>query len=379
MMPVLMQTSRNGGFRLLRVTAKIRESDTITSFHLSPVDASGWHRFEPGQFLVFRIPLQSGLTGQAGQMLRSYSVSCAPGRIGHYRITIKRETAAQAGVPDGLGSSFLHDRVQVGDVLMADGPRGEFVLDKDSTRPVVLLSGGVGLTPLVSMLHALASQSARRVVFVHACDNGSVHALGEEVRTIAASRNGIAAHIVYRFPSIVDKEAARHQDEGVITREILQKLLSIDDYDFYLCGPPPFMQAVYALVRSLGVAKERIAYEFFGPAAVLDVDVAAAPPDTVFALSQAATDGTSGGEFQIRFQKSARITTWTPDSHSLLEFAESHGLSPNFSCRAGVCGTCRTDLLQGRVNYFEEPLDAVEEGHVLLCCARPAGSIILDL
>jgi ferredoxin-NADP reductase len=369
---MVAQTAGSHGFRPLRVRAKVRESDTITSFHLSPVEEGGWRSFEPGQFLVFKIPGQPD--GEA--VLRNYSVSCAPGQAGHYRISVKREAGNPSGVPDGVASCYLHDRVQVGDVLMAEGPRGDFVLDSASNRPVVLLSGGVGLTPLVSMLHALAGQSERRVLFVHACDNGAVHALGDEVRALAASRSGITSHFVYRFPTAADSAAARHQDEGVMTRALLQKLLHLDDYDFYLCGPPPFMQAVYALVRSLGVAKERIAYEFFGPATVLEQDLAGQPKPTAPAVSAAATNDAG---IQIHFKKSGRSAPWDSGARSLLEFAENVGLAPDFSCRAGVCGTCSTGLLDGQVSYFEEPLDAPQAHQVLLCCARPSGSLVLDL
>ena len=386
-----MQASRSSGFRKLKVIAKVQESDTITSFHLSPLDASGWSNFEAGQFLVFKIPVTPGDDGPGQHILRNYSVSSAPDQIGCYRISVKREISSCAGVPDGLGSCYLHDHVQVGDVLMADGPRGEFVLDRISSRPVVLLSGGVGLTPLVSMLHALATQSDRRTVFVHACENGAVHALGDEVRSLAASRSGVTVHVVYRCPTVTESVVASHHGSGVITRETLQALLPIDDYEFYLCGPPAFMKAIYALVRSLGIARERIAFEFFGPATVLDADLAVTQPPTAQDRSAAptsspayalnpATAGSSGEDgFAITFRKSGISATWAPKAHSLLAFAESLGLAPEFSCRSGICGTCRVGLLQGSVSYFEDPLDETGDRQVLLCCARPAGPLVLDL
>ncbi|QCB45846.1 2Fe-2S iron-sulfur cluster-binding protein [Hydrogenophaga sp. PAMC20947] len=370
-----------GGFRPLKVIDKVRESSTITSFHLEPAEPGGWRAFEAGQFLVFKFPADN----ERGHVLRTYSVSCAPGHPGRYRISVKRETAPMPGLPDGLGSCYLHDRVQVGDVLMADGPRGDFYLDRLSARPVVLLSGGVGLTPMVAMLHALAEQSDRRTVFIHACDNGEVHALGDEVRTLAGLRSGIDAHVIYRFPTEADRAAARFQAEGVITRELLQRLLPLDDYEFYLCGPPPFMQAVFRLVRSLGVAKERIAYEFFGPATVLEPDAALAKqaPQPAAAQAPSAPAGvtTAGAEsaITVTFRKSGRSASWVDGAESLLSFAESHGLAPEFSCRAGVCGTCKTGLVDGEVNYFEEPLDDPGAGQVLICCARPKGNLVLDL
>ncbi|MEO7400417.1 MAG: 2Fe-2S iron-sulfur cluster-binding protein [Polaromonas sp.] len=367
-----------GGFRPLKVIDKVRESSTITSFHLAPAEPGGWRAFEPGQFLIFRFPADN----ERGHVLRTYSLSCAPGHPGRYRISVKREAAPQPGLPGGLGSCQLHDRVAVGDILMADGPRGDFHLDRMSARPVVLLSGGVGLTPMVSMLHALVEQSDRRAVFIHACDNGDVHALGDEVRALASSRSGIAAHFVYRFPTEADRVAARHQAEGVITRELLQGLLPLDDYEFYLCGPPPFMQAVFRLVRSLGVAKDRIAYEFFGPATVLEPDEAASAPKPVVAeTGRAAPAGATeaDGAITVTFRKSGRSASWVEGAESLLSFAESHGLAPEFSCRAGVCGTCKTGLVEGEISYFEEPLDDPGAGQVLICCARPKGNLVLDL
>ena len=312
-------TAGTGGFRPLKVIGKVRESSTITSFHLEPAEPGGWHAFEAGQFLVFKFPADN----ERGHVLRTYSVSCAPGHPGRYRISVKREPAPQPGLPDGLGSCHLHDKVAVGDVLM-----------------------------------------------------------GEEVRTLAAFRSGIEAHVVYRFPTESDRAAKHHQAEGVITRELLQRLLPLDDYEFYLCGPPPFMQAVFRLVRSLGVAKERIAYEFFGPATVLEPDTVLAQPAPAPAASHPlapTTASAADGAITVTFRKSGRSAPWVDGAESLLSFAESHGLAPEFSCRAGVCGTCTTGLVEGEVSYFEDPLDDPGAGQVLICCARPKGNLVLDL
>ena len=361
---------RRSGFRELRVVAKVRESAIITSFHLEPVQAEGWRPFEPGQFLIFRMPVQGG----DGFVLRNYSVSCSPRQQGSYRITVKREAAPRGDVPDGVSSSYLHDHVEVGDVLLAEGPRGDFVLDAESKRPVVLLSGGVGLTPLVAMLHALAA-TERKAFFIHACDHGDVHALRDEVTAIAASRPGIRAHFCYRFPTDEDKAAGYHHSEGVVTRELLQQLLPLDDYDFYLCGPSPFMQAVHSVLRGLGVPRQRIAYEFFGPATLLEAPTETAPAE----LPPTAPAIVSDGALTVEFRKSGRTAVWDATAESLLAFAEDQGLSPEFSCRAGICGTCKSHLVSGEVAYFEEPLDEPPPGDVLLCCSKPRGSIVLDL
>jgi ferredoxin-NADP reductase/ferredoxin len=391
---------RDGAFRDLRVTAKVVESRIITSFHLEPVEPEGWTPFAAGQFLVLRVPPK----GARRAMPRSYSVSSSPSDIGRYRITVKRETSPGPGIPDGAGSCWLHDEIGVGDVISAAGPRGEFVLDTRSRKPVALLSGGVGLTPMIAMLHALSDPAETRPVhFIHACDSGDVHALREEVLGLARRRPGIAVHFCYRFPTERDLRERPHHSEGVVTRELLDRLLPHPDCDHYLCGPPPFMKAVYGLLRGRGVPKEQIAYEFFGPATVLEADVQAA--DAPLSAPDSGADGTTQAEPQaaapagpppsgrdwltlpaspasghrVEFRKSGKAASWDDSADSLLAFAEAQGLMPDFSCRSGVCGTCRTALVAGEVTYTSDPLDPPGDGEVLICCAKPKGDIVLDL
>lgn len=252
-------------FRRFRVLEKRRDNDLITSFVLAPEDPADWCTFHPGQFLSLKIPRTEGRP-----ILRNYSVSSDPAIWGSYRITVKREAAPQADLPDGIGSSYLHDQIEVGSTLDMAGPRGHFYLDETSTRPLVLLSGGVGLTPMVAMLHVAARQTGRKIWFIHACRNGDHQALADEVKAVAAQHPMIVSHTVYQSPNDADRIAGRFDSEGFIDRECLQALLPPDDYDCYLCGPPAFMQAVYDTLRSLGIPDERIAYEFFGPATVLN-------------------------------------------------------------------------------------------------------------
>lgn len=361
-----------GGFRDLKVIAKIAESSLITSFHLAAADGSALPAYRPGQFLVFKIPS----SGDAkGYVLRNYSLSGAPDDTDHYRISVKREPSAGPGLPVGLSSNYLHDSIGVGDVLTADGPRGDFVLDEASDRPVVLLSGGVGLTPMVAMLHRLARHSDRRVLFLHACDNGDVHALRDEVLQLIAQRPGLSTHFCYRQPSEADRAKGGFDSEGFVTRDILQSLLCLDDYEFYLCGPPPFMQVMYQTLRGLGVEKPRIAYEFFGPATVLDPEASPVQP-TPKPVRPATGDGNAPN---VTFRKSGIAAAWNPKAQSLLVFAEELGLTPEFSCRAGVCGSCKAHIIEGDVAYFEDPLDELASDEVLLCCSRPTTEIVLDL
>lgn len=358
-------------FRPLRVVGRVQESETITSFMLEPVEATGWRSFEAGQFLVVRLPFGEGQPAP----LRHYSVSSAPVGPPRYRITVKREAAPHRPGGAGLGSGYFHDEIRVGDEVLAEGPRGAFTLDRSSRRPVVLLSGGVGLTPLVAMLHALAAESDRTVHFIHACDNGDLHALREEVEAVAATRPGLHVHFCYRAPTGRDLAAARHHSAGVVTRDLIQQLLPLDDYDIYLCGPTPFMRAVHAILRGLGVPKNRIAYEFFGPASLLDDEDAPFPPPAA-AVTTAAE---ASSDVLVRFARSGILAAWTGASPSLLDLAEAQGLRPEFSCRAGICSTCSARLLSGDVEYFEEPLDPPPGGQVLLCCARPVGSVAIDI
>jgi uncharacterized protein len=350
----------SSGFHPLKVVAKVRESSIITSFYLTPVDPTQWCDFVPGQFLTFKIPKPDGKDFAP----RSYSLSGPCGKTGEYRVSIKRE-------PNGLASNYFHDQMNVGDTVMALAPRGEFVLDRTSPRPVVLLSGGVGLTPMVSMLHELAETKDREVLFLHACENGEVHALLDEVLDLVRPNERLRAHFVYRNPTAHDRSTARFDSEGVVTKALLQSLLPLDDYDFYLCGPPAFMQAIYRTLRDLGVPKPRIAYEFFGPATVLDEEPKIAAPIIVAQVSNNLP--------LIEFRKSGITANWDGASESLLAFAEAQGLSPAFSCRAGICSTCKANLISGEVVYFEDPLDEVETGFALLCCSKPAGALVLDL
>lgn len=358
-------------FRPFEVISKVRESTTITSFRLAPLDRQHWRSFEAGQFLTIRVPDRKG-----GHVLRNYTVSSSPREEGTYRITVKREAAPSQDVPAGVSSCWLHDEIEPGAVVEIDLPRGGFKLDSASDRPVVLLSGGVGLTPTVSMLNVLARESERPVWFIHACDSAIVHALRDEVEHLAALRPGIAVHFCYRFTQGGDLDARRCHSEGFLTRGTLQQLLPLDDYDIYMCGPPPFMQALYGILIGLGVRKERIAYEFFGPASLLTETVQTTQQP---AKPRAAGKSIADGDVHIVLQKSGRRLDWDGTSESILAFLEAQGIEPEFSCRAGVCGTCEQGLVSGEVDYFEEPLDVMPRDRVLLCCTRPKTSLVLDL
>ncbi|MFD2738906.1 2Fe-2S iron-sulfur cluster-binding protein [Sulfitobacter aestuarii] len=393
----------SSGFRRFRVTDKIRESEIITSFHLEPADGAPLFAARPGQYLTLKLPTPEG------SVLKTYSLSGDVTAPGSHRITVKRggRPVDAAHLPEGVGSCWLHDAVSPGMELEVAAPRGSFVLDEDSERPVLLLGGGVGLTPLVAMAHRLA-ETERRVWFLQACENGAVQALGDELRELAeASQGRIRNHVIYRNPSDADRASGPGHSVGMIDKALLQSLLPLDDYDVYLCGPTPFMVAMYRLLRELGVTKARIAYEFFGKAASLEVlaeqpqiapqtaskapaaiaglafltnpDARAMPEDLPVARGPVKAANDTGQGNDVVFARSGVSAAWNDSANSLLELAEEAGLTPAFSCRAGICNTCRCGLKEGEVRYFEEPLDPPGPGEVLLCCARPEGRVVLDI
>lgn len=361
------------------VVRKVIESEMINSYYLEPKDKGLLAPFKPGQFLTFELDIP----GVTDSVIRSYSLSSSSQRAEYYRVTIKREPAPQGGseVPPGLGSNYFHDCVSVGSTLKVLAPRGQFYLDEESARPVVLLSGGVGLTPMVSMLESLAvSGSNRPVWFVHACDNGRLHAMREHTRKLVDGHKHFNAHFCYRVPEEADVLGRDYGQEGFITMEWLQSVLPFGSYDFYLCGPTPFMQAMYKGLKSLEVPDERINYEFFGPSTILKEAPVEAPLVTQpSGLDLTQIERVSSNDIHVQFTSGDKAVTWDDGSHSLLDFAEANGLAPNFSCRSGICNDCKCKLLDGEVEYFEEPLDMPAEGEVLICCARPKTPVHIDI
>ena len=247
--------SRSGGWRgprQFKVVKKQPESAVITSFYMEPADGGAIMDFLPGQYLTILLEIDGA------PLRRNYSLSCAPGE-GHYRISVKRE-------PNGQASNFLHDSVQEGDLVELLPPCGEFVLES-AHRPLVLLTGGVGITPAISMLKA-AAPSGRPIEFVHAALNGTVHAFRDEVDALAEAHPNVRICYVYSDPQGHDDG---HHEEGFVSRELLQnRLPANEDADLYFVGPRPFMSMVYRFTKELGLPRERVRFEFFGPAEELE-------------------------------------------------------------------------------------------------------------
>ncbi|WP_027409345.1 NO-inducible flavohemoprotein [Anoxybacteroides tepidamans] len=248
-------------FRKFIVQKKVKESAVITSFYLVPEDDGTISDFLPGQYVSVKV----NIPGETYTHIRQYSLSDAPG-TGYYRISVKREAATEDR-PAGIVSNYLHDCVNEGDVLELSAPAGHFTLDMTKETPVVFMSGGVGITPLLSMANTLAAkQPERKVTFIHAAVNGEVHAFDSHLVRLAEEKEALRYYVCYQSPSDTDRRHPHFAKEGYIDLAFIQSVVQHPDADFYFCGPIPFMKTVYQALKEWGVSEEQIHYEFFGPA-----------------------------------------------------------------------------------------------------------------
>ncbi len=343
-------------WRSLRVERVVDESHNIRSFYLQASDGLGLPRFEAGQHLPVRIQLE----GQKAPSIRTYSVSSAPSDD-FLRISVKR---------DGSVSSHLHEQVRALQEIEARAPQGHFTVQATERRPLVLLAAGVGITPLLSMLREVVYQGQRisrmrPVWLLQSARSVADLAFREEIDELAA-RAGDKLKVVRMVsqPPTEGGGAEGYDLAGRIDVELLKKLLPLNDYDFYLCGPGSFTQALYDGLRKLRIPDDRIHAETFGPSTLVrDLEVSMSAPQQVPAATEAV---------KVLFASSGKEARWEPGGGTLLELAEARGLNPEFSCRGGSCGTCKTRLSRGQVHYLSQPAEPVGEGEVLICCAVPA-------
>ncbi len=350
------------GFRSVRVAEIVRESASVTSFTFERVDAAPLPTPQAGQYVVVRMRSAP----DAPPLLRSYSLSSPPGQ-GTYRISVKREA-------HGAASRHLHDSVRVGDVLDVSGPRGTFTLVPGAPT-AVLLSAGVGVTPVLAMLHALARQpSSRRVWWLYGARNGAEHPFAAESRDLVRRIPGARAFVVYSRPEPRDRPGEDFDETGHFAPSLLDRLGVPHDADFYLCGPTGFLRELSAALVAWGAAPDRVHSEVFGPGA-------AVRPGVVGGSTRAphAPPGPPGSGPRVSFVRSGLTVPWDPACRSLLELAEACDVPVRWSCRTGVCHTCETGLIAGRVTFQPEPIDPPAQSNTLTCCSRPAGDVDLDL
>ncbi|MEU7821750.1 MOSC and FAD-binding oxidoreductase domain-containing protein [Catellatospora sp. NPDC049133] len=348
------------GFRPLTVTALDEETRDVFSLHLAAADGSPLPAALPGQFLTLRLP------GPGGPLVRSYSLSGTPGDA-VYRISVKQE-------PHGAAGTYLRANARPGLVVEVAAPRGTFTLESGD-GPVLLLSAGIGATPVLAMLHALvASQPDRAVWWVHGARDGSEHVFAAESRELLAGLPHAHVHICYSRPAPQDRPDRDFTSAGRITAAVLRGLGLPPDTSAYLCGPTEFMQDVTAELGALGLDAGRVHSELFGAQAGLTPGIAAAP-----VRPPHAPEGAPGPGPAVSFVRSGLTVPWSPAYASLLEFAEACDVPVRWSCRTGVCHTCVSGLLSGQVAYSPEPVEEPGDGNLLICCSEPTSELALDL
>lgn len=345
-------------WRPFRIASVRQESPSIKSFVLEPTDGKGLLTHEAGQHL----PIRLRVGGALDPVTRTYTLSVAPSD-GIYRISVKK---------DGVVSQYLHEQARIDDTIEVRAPAGAFTIDAREQRPVVLMGAGVGITPMISMLRhivyeGLRTRRVRPTWLLQSARTANELAFAQEIDELVAAAGGaVRAERIISQPT--GEQGATH-----ISAEFLKQRLPFDDYDFYLCGPPGFMQSLYDQLRDMMIADIRIHAEGFGPSALIrrpDAAVEAKP------LLAPATN-----PVPVAFVRSGKEARWRPGSGSLLDLAEARGLTPDYSCRAGSCGTCKTKVVQGAVTYLAPPVIPIESDQALICCAVPTGSsrLILEL
>ena len=350
------------GFRRLRVARMTRESRSVMSLVLEPYDGLPLSPALPGQFVVLRMRPAS----DAPPVLRSYSLSDVPSND-HYRVSVKHEEK-------GVASTYLHTQLRQNDVLEVSAPRGSFILLPGSS-PVVLLSAGVGATPVLAMLHALAAESSlREVWWVYGARDGGDHPFIQEVRELIQALPRGRAHVRYSQPRPADRMGVDFDAPGHVSALVLQQMGVPREANFYLCGPTSFLRDLTAGLDSWGVSRRNVHTEIFGPGESITpgvVNAAAIPPHP--------PAGPAGDGPRVSFARSGLAVPWDSKFGNLLEFAEACDVAVRWSCRTGVCHTCESGIISGKVGYQPEPLQAPAEGNLLICCSKPEGEIALDL
>ena len=349
------------GFRPMRVANIHKESDSVTSFILKPSDGQPLPVFQAGLFVVLRLHLDPGKP----PVLRSYSLSDLPA-ADHFRISVKSEL-------NGIGSSFLCNRTHEGDVLEVSAPRGSFTL-RPGQGPVVLLSAGVGATPVMSMLHALAAESSpREVWWIYGARNRVDHPFREESRSLLKQLSRGRGYIVYSRPAAIDRVGTDFDAPGRIDTALLERIGVPQGSDFYLCGPPSFLQNMRDGLQNWGVLAGNVHTEIFGSLEAITPGMAQV--NHTPHLPQ----GPPGSGPPVSFARSGITAAWDPKFSSLLELAEACDVQVRWSCRTGVCHTCMTGLIAGSIVYNPEPLERPSPGNVLVCCSQPNADVTLDL
>jgi ferredoxin-NADP reductase/MOSC domain-containing protein YiiM/ferredoxin len=350
------------GFRRLTVTAIRQESDAVISVRCEDPDGKPLPAARAGQYLTLRVKPDEA----ERPLLRNYSL-CGPPDAGYYRIAVKREH-------DGAASTYLHARLAVGDQLDVAAPRGAFILD-ESDAPVLLISAGIGATPVLAMLNALAEKHSKREIWwLQGARNGHEHSFAAEIRTLLAAFPNARTRVYYSRPGADDLEGRDFDTAGRLTPSLLLELEPPRNAQVYICGPRGFMDEISAGLASIGLGPSQIHTEPFGPGQGSTPGIASAPARTPHLPAGARGDGPT-----VEFARSNLAVTWSSDFGSLLELAEACDVPVRWSCRTGVCQTCETTLIAGDLGYNPDPVEPPADGSALICCSQPRDEVVLDL
>lgn len=337
------------------IIAKISaESTTIKSFYLKPIDNEPLDTYLPGQFIQAKIKIE----GLDKELVRNYTLSDSPKKE-YYRLTIKRED-------NGMVSKHFHDVIKVGDLIKLSKPTGYFYMPINDPKPIVLLSGGVGITPMLSILEYITeNEPFKKVLFLHSSVNKDVQPMMPRLKALELSNGNLFLSIHHSNPNDYEVQYLDYHNKGHITKEYLSKVLPSTESDFYICGPTGFMEAMSEYLLELGIKESNINFEFFGEGKKLG--------------QQASIQEMEVENFKVNFTKSGIETNWNGETSSILELAESVGLTPKFSCRMGTCSTCETVLINGSIEYDPEPFMENATNKIFICCAKPVSNIEIEL
>ena len=356
------------GVRKFRVADKVEEADQVCSFYLKPHDERPLPPFHPGQYLTFKLDLPSARK----QATRCYSLSDSANEE-YYRVSIKRNPPPRDEKKADIGkssSNFFHDHVEQGTILDVQAPSGDYFMDTTRETPVVLIGGGIGITPVLSMLNTIVRTNSRReAYFFVGVRNSREHMFKEQIEEIGRGHDNVHIHVCYSNPDEGDVLDKDYQHLGRVGVDLFKEVLPSNNFDYYFCGPPPMMNSVYEGLEGWGVPDEHIHFEAFGPATVKRVSEGHEPPAAMPAAA---------GTIEITFSQSDVTLSWDPAAGSLLEFAEANDIEMDSGCRAGSCGTCVTAMREGDVEYLKPPNNHPDKGTCLTCIAVPKSNLTLD-
>jgi len=351
------------GFRPLKVATIDQESADVLSLTMQSADGQPLQTALPGQYVVLRLQPTTG----SPPIFRSYSLS-GPVSTERYRISVKIE-------PNGVGGTYLREHVRVGDTLNVSEPRGSFILGPGE-GPLVLLSAGIGATPVLAMLCALAeARSMRQILWLHAAHDGEHHPFAAEVRRLMPALAHGRSYVCYSRPAPNEKVGVDFDAVGHLSRAVFDEVGISREADVYLCGPNRFMADMKEALAALGVEAERVHVEIFNGGESMT-------PGVVGAVTRAPhlpRDDAATGPL-VSFARSGIAAHWNAKAYqSILELAEACDVPVRWSCRTGVCHNCESGLVSGQVTYSPEPLDKPADGNLLVCCSQPVGDVVIDL